>query len=310
MTKKIRTPKSNAKMLDIVEFYLHSPRYRGLSAKCQYEYERHLRHACNTPLSDGRLFGGVRINRVGVKHLSDLYETWLESGTTTANMRMAHLSACWKYAMQKEIVVANPIALVSRESAKARKIKWEPEHVKTFLDVAYSDFKWRSIGLLVHMSYDWAQRVGDMRMLTWDCLDLDAQRLDLTQSKRNADVHLPISDALTSMLRTQKEDFGFQQYVAPSVKPIGGAYRAYTDVQIHRLINEVKAEANLPHELTAMDLRRTAITEMAEAGVDMAGIMQVSGHRNPNSVKPYLVNTFAGASNALAKRNGAKSWQK
>lgn len=307
MTRKIQTPKSNAKMLDIVEFYLSSPRFRDLSAKCQYEYERHLRLACNTPLSDGRLFGGVRINRVGVKHLSDLYETWLETGTTTANMRMSYLSACWKYAMQKEITVANPVALVSRKSTKARKVKWEPQHVKSFLDVAYSDIRWRSIGLIVHMAYDWAQRVGDMRVLVWDRLDLDAQRLDLTQSKRNADIHLPISDALTSMLKTQQQDFGFQEYVAPNVSPVGGAYRAYTDVQIHKLINEVKAEANLPHELTAMDLRRTAITEMAEAGVDMAGIMQVSGHRNPQSVKPYLVNTFAGASNALAKRNGAKT---
>ena len=307
MTRKAHTPKSNAKMLDIVEFYLHSPRFKGLSSRCQYEYERHLRHACATQLRDGRQFGGVRINRVGVKMMSDLYETWLEIGTTTANMRMAYLSACWKYSMQKEVVTADPIALVTRKSTKARKIKWEPEHVKTFLDTAYSDFKWRSIGLLVHMSYDWAQRVGDMRLLKWDNLDLNAQRLDLTQSKRNADVHLPISDGLTSMLVQQREDFGFQQYVAPSVKPIGGAYRAYTEVQIHKLINAVKAEANLPHELTAMDLRRTAITEMAEAGVDMAGIMQVSGHRSPNSVKPYLVNTFAGASNALAKRNGAKT---
>jgi hypothetical protein len=43
---------------------------------------------------------------------------------------------------------------------------------------------------------------------------------------------------------------------------------------------------------------------MAEAGVDLVGIMQVSGHQSPNSVKPYLVNTFSGASAALSKRRG------
>jgi hypothetical protein len=36
--------------------------------------------------------------------------------------------------------------------------------------------------------------------------------------------------------------------------------------------------------------------------------MQVSGHQSPQSVKPYLVNTYSGASNALERRfkNGDK----
>jgi len=53
-----------------------------------------------------------------------------------------------------------------------------------------------------------------------------------------------------------------------------------------------------------MDLRRTAITELVEEGVDITGIMQVSGHKNPQSVKPYLVNTYSGASQALSSRFG------
>jgi len=51
-----------------------------------------------------------------------------------------------------------------------------------------------------------------------------------------------------------------------------------------------------------MDLRRTAVTEMMEGGVDLANIMQVTGHKNIGSVKPYMVNTFSGASKALAAR--------
>ena len=42
---------------------------------------------------------------------------------------------------------------------------------------------------------------------------------------------------------------------------------------------------------------------MVEAGVDTLGIMQVSGHSNPQSVKPYLVNTYSGAVKALEGRN-------
>ena len=55
-------------------------------------------------------------------------------------------------------------------------------------------------------------------------------------------------------------------------------------------------------ELQAMDMRRTAITEMVEAGVDTTQIMSVSGHNSPNSMSPYLKHTYASANNALSRR--------
>jgi hypothetical protein len=41
---------------------------------------------------------------------------------------------------------------------------------------------------------------------------------------------------------------------------------------------------------------------MVEKGLDAVGIMQVSGHANPQSIKPYLVNTLTGATTAQACR--------
>ena len=58
----------------------------------------------------------------------------------------------------------------------------------------------------------------------------------------------------------------------------------------------------LPDELRIADLRRTGTTEMVEAGVSMGQIMSVTGHANPNSVKPYMKNTYASAENALTTR--------
>lgn len=204
--------------------------------------------------------------------------------------------------MRYDVMIHNPISLVQTVAEKPRRVHWSREQVSIFLDTAYSDFRWRSIGLIVHMAYDWGQRVGDIRLLTWNSLDLNQCRMDMTQSKRNAEVHLPIASDLCQMLRQQKEDFGFQQYVAPRVKPRAGAYTPYDKEEISLHINSILEEANLPKELTAMDLRRTAVTEMMEGGVDLAGIMQVTGHQNTASVKPYMVNTYSGASKALAAR--------
>ena len=294
-------PKHSAKLEDIINFYRNSDAYRRLSSSSQKDYDNHLSATLITEV-EGKMLREYRCKNLKVRHITQAYNQWLQIGTRTANYRRSVLSAAWKHAMRHDVFVHNPIALVETVSEKPRRVHWTREQVSLFLEKSYSDFRWRSIGLIVHMAYDWGQRVGDIRLLTWNSLDLNQCRIDMIQSKRNAEIHLPISQGLCSMLRQQKEDFGFQEYVAPRVKPRTGAYTPYDKEEIASLINVLLDEANLPRELTAMDLRRTAVTEMMEGGVDMAGIMQVTGHKNTASVKPYMVNTFSGASKALAAR--------
>jgi len=294
-------PKHTSKLSAIVDFYLHSSSFCSLSPKSQKDYETHLDVILKTKV-EGRLLGNYTVRSIKARHTNLAYEKWLVSGVRTANYRKAILSAAWKYSLRLDVMDNDPVRLIKTKSTKPRKVKWTREQVLLFLDTAYGNFRWRSIGLIVHMAYEWAQRVGDMRTLTWENINFSAQRIDLTQSKRGADVHLPIPDDLLSMLRQQSQDFGFQNYVAPKTTPVAGAYVPYAIDHIDDAINEVKEAAGLPKKLTAMDLRRTAITEMVEGDADLAQIMQVSGHRNPESVKPYLVNTFSGASNALNKR--------
>ena len=297
----MKIPKASSTLQEVIDFYSKSAAFCRLSGSTQKDYDIHLAAICSTVV-EGKALGAYRHKSIKVRHLTQAYEDWLSSGVRTANYRKSVLSIAWKHAMRHDVMTHDPVALVQTRSGQPRRVLWSRDQVQTFLATAYGDFRWRSIGLIVHMAYDWGQRVGDMRVLTWDKLDLTQCRLDLTQSKRNAEVHLPISSGLCDMLRQQKEDFKFQDYVAPRVKPQAGAYTPYGKLEISYLINDVLKEANLPTTLTAMDLRRTAVTEMMEGGVDLAGIMQVTGHKNITSIKPYMVNTFSGASKALAAR--------
>ena len=294
-------PKSNCKLHQIVEFYLGSKSFGRIKGSTQKAYESQLMAVINTTV-EGKDLGDYRINKLKVRHLTQAYEMWLEHGPATANYRKAVLSAAWKNAMRYDVMTHNPVSLIKTVAAQPRRTVWKREQIQTFLATAYSNFNWRSIGLIAHMAYDWGQRVGDMRVLTWDKLNLDNCQLDMTQSKRNAEVHLPISQGLCEMLRQQKEHFGFQDYVAPKPYAIDQTFKPYTKIEIGILFNEILDEANLPRELNAMDLRRTAVTEMMEGGVDLAAIMQVTGHKNIQSVKPYMVNTLSGATKALAAR--------
>jgi len=286
----------------IFDAYLHSPDFARLKGGTQKDYETHLRKAGSTPIEHNKHFGNYRANKLEVRHAITAYENWLTSGVRSANYRKACVSAAWKYGMRTGMADHNPISLVRTVSTQPRRVMWQRDQVKKFLETAYNSWNWRNMGLIVQMSYEWGQRVGDMRLLTWDNVNLDECRLDIVQSKRGAAVHLPIGKSLCRMLHKQKEDFGFQKYVAPRVTAENTVYYPYNKSDISRITNEILEEAGLPSTLTAMDLRRTAVTEMMEGDVDIIGIMQVTGHKSATSLRPYMVNTFRGAAKALAAR--------
>lgn len=285
------------------EAYKTSISFSKLKARTQKDYIYNFTKACNN-------IGTIKLKSLKYRDVSDAYDYWLSTfGVRSSNYIASCVSIVLNYCIKHEAIQHNPMSLVDKTKTKPRRVMWTFDQVKLFLDTAYSDFKWRSIGLIFHMAYDWAQRVGDMRKLTWDSLDLDAQRADLTQSKTGVLVKVPINDKLTKMLRTQKKEYdGLSEYVAPRTRPRAGRYSQYDENEISILVNEIKDKVNLPKDLHARDLRRTGITEMVEMGVDLAGIMQVSGHQSPQSANPYLVNTFSGASKSLERRhkNGNK----
>jgi len=285
------------------DFYMRTPKYHALSLRSKKDYDYNLLRVCKTKVQNDKQLGNIKLRDLRFKHATVAYDKWQTNvGIRQANYMATCLSIVLNTAIRHEALVTNPVTLVQRTRDKVRKVRWTDAQVVTFLDTAYSQWKWRSIGLIIHMAYEWAQRVGDMRTLQWSNIDLTTKTLDLEQSKRRAEVRLPINDDLCRVLAEQKDSFDFQLYVAPAVEPQGSAYKPYASGDIHKLVNEVKAHAGLPPEITAMDLRRTGITQLVEGGVDTFGIMQVSGHSNPQSVKPYLVNTLTGSTNALANR--------
>ena len=280
---------------DLVLTYYSSNDFSMLREKSKKDYQYFL----NVLVGE---FGNELYNEVTSKQAKHAYEEWVKRGITFANHVCTVSSLVYRYAMEMEYTTSNPFANIKRKTPKQRKVVWTEQDIQKFLSFCYGDFAYRNIGLIVHMAYEWCQRLGDMRLLTWDVLDLDEQKLFLEQSKRRAEVTLPISDDLTAMLVQQKDDFGFQQYVVPRPRPAGGVYHPYSIDRLSKAGRQAMRLAGLPEELRLMDLRRTGTTEMVEAGVGMAQIMSVTGHSNPQSVKPYMKNTFASANYALTTR--------
>ena len=279
----------------LVDKYYNSNDFKMLRSRTKKDYQYFL----SVMVAD---FGSVNFCELTSKQAKHAYERWVERGISLANRVCTVSSILFRYAIEMEYTHVNPFANVKRKTPPQRKVVWTEDDVRQFLDTAYSDFQWRSIGLIVHMAYEWCQRLGDMRLLTWDNIDLEAKKLYLEQSKRRAEVTLPIQDDLLEMLTQQEQDFGFQQYVVPRTTPVHGQYEPYSMERLSKAGRAVMREAGLSDDLRLMDLRRTGTTQMVEAGVSMGQIMSVTGHSNPQSVKPYMKNTYESANNALTAR--------
>ena len=282
------------------KYYLSSD-FNSLADKTKVDYQYCCSRLLDTKV-DGNLMAEMCLTKLNGAMARRGYEVWLSRGTFSANAICSVARKIYSFAMEMGYAETNPFSTFKRKTTQVRKVVWTKEQVKQFLDTSYSKFRWRNIGLIVQMAYEWCQRVGDMRMLEFQNIDFDKQILNLEQSKRRALVHLPISDSLLEMLQQQREEFGFQKYVAPYPYPFQGSYKSYSLTRLSKVARDVMNASELPKELRIADLRRTGTTEMVEAGVSMGQIMSVTGHANPSSVKPYMKNTFASAESALTKR--------
>jgi integrase len=289
------------KLNKLVEDYYNSYDFRNLRPETQQHY-KYLIGVFTKTVVEGQPLCHYTCDKIATRMAKNAYNQWCEKGIHTANHLLAVARILFNHGMRMELCDKNPFANIRKRPTQRRKTVWSREDVKKLLDVAYSDFSTRNIGLIAHMAYEWCQRLGDMRLLQWTNIDFDNQTVSIEQSKRRADVHLPISDDLFAMLKQQQEDFGFQPYVAPRPYPIKGEYRPYSLHKLPSFSRRLMQQAGLPDELRLSDLRRTGTTEMVEAGVGIGQIMSVTGHANPSSVKPYIKNTLSSANYALTER--------
>lgn len=285
----------------VINYYLTSKQFVALANNSQRKYEAELLRVAGSDIGD------LPINRLTAKLCKEVYEGWVADHTVArANERARIFSVVLNFARSLDLINDNPMSKVKKLTHKPYTPIWTREQVELFIDTAFTKFEWRNVGLLVMMCYEWAQRPVDICNLKWANLDLDAGRVKITQSKRGAVVELPVEEPLLSLLKEQKEDWGFQKLVIPNHRASDNAYVPLNSATFGPILRTIKEECGLPEELKIGYLRKTAINEFVDAGVDSTGIMQVSGHKNIASLNPYMKHTYTGAKTAQDARKGYK----
>ena len=133
---------------DLIQKYLVSNDFNMLRDKSKKDY----RYFLGIMLDD---FGSVNFCELTSKQAKHAYEAWVGRGISLANHVCTVSSILFRYAIDMEYATVNPFASVRRKTPPQRKVVWTEDDVRQFLDTAYGEFQWRSIGLIVHMADDW-----------------------------------------------------------------------------------------------------------------------------------------------------------
>lgn len=292
--------KPSSKLVEAVSFYKDSNQFNKLSKSSQTLYSQTLTKVLETQAFK---FGKIKISDINASVCRAAYEQWLSSSSVgMANQRARVFSVVMNFLCSLDLRESNPMSKVKKQSKEPETTIWTREQVEKFFATATAKYEYRNVGLIAYLCYEWGQRPKDICNLTWKQIDWVHNICTIKQSKRGATVYLPISDSCKGVLQDQYNLYDFQPYVAPYLRPSDKTYQPYTITAYSRVFKNIRSDAGLPEELKMGALRKTAIVEARDGGADSAAIMNFSGHKNIQSLNPYLKNTPKGAKAALDKR--------
>lgn len=297
---------SNLNLGQAVGHYLHSDLFLSFSGCSQKIVESHLKKGLGVKINN-TLVRDIKIKNIDFSFSDKIYKALREEFTTqTANSIFSSFTRVIDYAISKGVFIVNPLRYYTLEKPKpAEPVFWTKEEVKTVLDYAFSDFRYRSLGLIILMTYEWAQDTTTILNLKWSNLDFENKTVTVSPKARNT-VVLPLEEPLLSLLKEQKELCDFQEYVCPNFVT---SYQGYKPLPLHRathLLKEIFQSIGITKKLTLGALSKTSIKEMADAGLSVYDIAQVTGDKSIDRLLKIVKPSVEVTSKILAARKENK----
>jgi integrase len=291
---------------DVIEEYQKTPEFsvKIRSEKTRQQYIYQLQRLCSIILEE-KTVGDMLIQDLSVAKCQHIYWAIINGaeegkGERFANYTLQVVTRAWNVLIKYDMLDKNPWSFVERSKPAPRNTVWRTENFTAFLKTAFSQPRWRNVGLLVRINVELGQRIEDIRLSEWDNYDLKeklyTREVILKTNERIAGI--PLSDALVQMIAEQKDVYDFQKWVVPNPLTL----EPYTEKGIARTFRKIRAAAGLPSRLQLRDIRRTVLTDLANHGATDTEIMAYSGHKSRDSLMPYVRISTQQARNAAEKR--------
>lgn len=288
----------------LVDEYLKSPKYLNLGLGTKIRYQSALRLFEHLILANSKNIFQMPAHKVDYGIVDYLHKVLTHSHKDgTIRFYFSVMSNVWETALRSGRVMINPWAKNEVKVSNHRDITWTQQEVKEVIRVAKENGHY-SLALYIILCYETAQRPWqDLKNLKWENLTNDAKGnpfLDFVISKTNVHIILPLSNvAMSAIAEVAAKQPDNAQYIFSDE-----AGNVLTSNTIHVQFQKVKKLAMVRPELHIRDLRRTAITELAQSGATMSEITAITGWKGTESIiQRYARVRIETAINALAKRN-------
>ena len=199
----------------------------------------------------------------------------------TAQQVISRCAQLWNYAIDvdQDIVTRNPFRSLGIPQLPSRSQVWQSGQIVAAIEMAVAT-GYPSIALAVIIAINTAQRPSDICALRWS--QYDGQYITLTQIKTGATVTIPVTAELKVALddakraRAAGKVVAFEQDGRILINENTG--RAWLNtVRLDERFRRICRAAGIPDDMQFRDLRRTATTQLAEAGCSLHEIAAIGG---------------------------------
>lgn len=268
--------------------------------------------------------GAAPFTAVSKRAVNRLYAELLDEGKTPrANAIMRTLQALYAFAVWDGQLpaAANPCLRMRLEGTAGGGRIWSAAAVAAIVAASDSDGR-HSVGTAVLVNAWCGQRQADV--LQWQRPDVTDGTMTITQAKTGAKVALPVGMVpdLAARIAAEIASQRARRLESPWLilsEETGRPYRADNFRHVFAAVRAKAAaaasaagDAALAAELAGVDfmhLRHTAVTRLAEIGVELHAIAAITGHSLKSVqtiVRHYLVPTAALAAHAFRQRLAAE----
>ena len=205
----------------------------------------------------------------------------------TVNREMATLSHMLKSAVRWDWFGADRVPPIDKEKEAQQPIVVLTEEQSAALMKAAMQDQDGRLWLFVMFGLGAAMRHREILKVRYDQIDFANRRIFIPEAKAG-EREQPITPALAAALKQQQQmEREGEEWVFPTVIP--GQAKAGHRTNMARPFARAVARAKLdPDKVTPHTMRRTAITRLVKAGVDLPTIQRISGHKTLAMVLRYV----------------------
>jgi integrase len=262
----------------LIASYKRSHRFEKLASRTRQDYDKCL-------LFMDKKIGNYDPTKMQRRHIIQMQMDNAEK-VRWANYLVQVARVLFEHAIDLGWIERNPAKGVSMlKSKKPPRRPWPVDLIEAFRQKAEA----RAL-LIFELCLGTGQRIGDVRKMRW--ADIDGNGINVHQGKTGADLWLPFTPQLATVLERTPRD-GLFIISQPDSRPVSYRAAAFAVMKVRK---EIGAE-----EYDIHALRHTTASELAALGLSDELIMAVTGHTSRASVVRY-----AGAARQKARAQVAQ----